>query len=636
MTVLDQGASATGRSVHPQRDVRGAQMYPDYELDGRESPSRYRDADTSAPLNYYELDPNLAAVLERRVGEEVMAWAHEPLSELGERCGGDVVRRAEVYDRVGHELERHDRFGRDVSRVVHHPDWLANRDEVFDFGLVGWNHDPERLARFGRAPVALLAAMDYLVGQADMAICCPLELAHGTVAVLERFGTEENLAAFLGPIVATDRRRRLQVAQVATEITGGSDVGATRTGAHRGPDGGWILNGEKWFASNCGADLIVTLGRVDSDTPGTKGLGMFVVPRVRSDGSPNGVSIRRLKDKMGTIGVPTGELIFTDAEAHLVGDGEQGWRYMAEMLNHTRFWNGVGSLGVMRRAFVEAATYAARRRSFAATIDSFPMVRERLIWLHVDLAVTTALTFECAAALETAEHDGDEAAALRFRTLAPVVKYRAGEQNVDFARAAIETLGGNGYINTFGTPRLLRDAQVNPIWEGTSNICALDLARAIAKQSGHKAVFTHLEDGLGAVERGPVGHLAAPARAAIAQTLQVIDALARESAGRRDQQARRVADLFGDAVALAALAVEADFEARRGDYRKALTADLFIDRRSQPTDPIGAITDGFVGVPESYPALLGDGVLDESAYQHAREPLGRTGSPSPQPATARP
>src|SRR5437763_14742240 len=143
------------------------------------------------------------------------------------------------------------------------------------------------------------------------------------------------------------------------------------------------------------------------------------------------------------------------------------------MLNHSRYWNAVGSLGVMRRAFLEAAAYAARRRSFGTTLDSFPMVRERLAWLHIDLAATTALTFECAAALETTQTTDDPAAALRFRTLAAVVKYRAGEQNVDFARAAIETLGGNGYISTFGTPRLLRDAQVNTTWEGTSNICAL-------------------------------------------------------------------------------------------------------------------------------------------------------------------
>lgn len=602
-------------------DSRAAVPYPDYELDGAGSPSRFRDVDPSGPLDYYTVDPNLRAVLGLHLGEEVMTWAEERLATLGARCGDTVVRRAEVYDRVGHELQRYDRFGRDVSRVAHHPDWLENRDEVFDFGLVGWNHDPGRLDEYGRAPVQLLTAFDYLVGQADMALCCPLELAHGAVAILERFGTDDDRARFLGPIVAINRAGREQVAQVATEITGGSDVGASRTEARRHGDR-WVLDGEKWFASNCGADLIVTLGRVDPDTPGTKGLGLFIVPRVRADGTPNGVSIRRLKDKLGTIGVPTGELIFTAAEAHLIGDPAQGWRYMAEMLNHTRFWNGVGSLGVMRRCFVEAAAYAARRRSFETTIDSFAMVRERLIWLQVDLAATTALTFECAAAIEATETTGDAAAAMRFRTLAPVVKYRAGEQNVDFARAAVETLGGNGYIATFATPRLLRDAQVNTIWEGTSNICALDLQRAITKQHGHTTVLDGLTARLDPLRSGPIGHLAADACAAAAQVTASIAGLAKHPASRREQQARRLADLFGDAVALAALAIEANHEARRGDYRKALWADLFVARRDQPTDPVAAITSGYAGVPELYPVLFGAQPLDWAGYRQARATAG--------------
>ena len=157
---------------------------------------------------------------------------------------------------------------------------------------------------------------------------------------------------------------------MATEITGGLDVGATRTEARRRGDR-WALRGEKWFASNVGADLIVTLARVDPAQAGTRGLAMFVVPRQCSDATPNRISIRRLKDKLGTIGVPTGELILDDAEAYLVGDPEQGFSYMAEMLNHTRYWNAVGSVGGMRRAFLEAAIYsrAGRRSGRRSTVS---------------------------------------------------------------------------------------------------------------------------------------------------------------------------------------------------------------------------------------------------------------------------
>jgi alkylation response protein AidB-like acyl-CoA dehydrogenase len=599
----------------------GPQPYPDYELDAASSTSRYRVVDSAGPLNYALLDPNLTAVLDSHLGG-TPAWALECLSELGERCGGPIVRRAESYDAAGHELERHDRLGRDISAVKHHPDWITNREELFDYGLVGWNHDRKRLARYGRAPIQLLVAMDYLVGQADMALCCPLELAHGAVVVLERFaGDDEAAVHLLEAVVSTTGARRKQVAQVATEITGGSDVGATRTEA-RQADGRWLLSGEKWFASNVGAELIVTLGRVDPAVSGTRGLALFIVPRTRQDGSPNAVSIRRLKDKMGTIGVPTGELIFDDAEAHLIGDPGSGWHYMAEMLNHTRFWNGVGSLGVMRRAFVEAASYAARRRSFNTTIDRFPMVSERLIWLQVDLLATTALTFQAASALEDATVDpGNAAAALRFRTLAPLVKYRAGEQNVEFARAAVETLGGNGYIATFGTPKLVRDAQVNTIWEGTSNICALDLLRATLKDHGHQETFGHVSAELLRVSAGSLADLGERAQDALVQAGTALGALATMPQNRRDQQARRMADLFGDAVALASMTVEADFEARRGDYRKALACHLFAARRATSTDPVVAIVNGHRGIPELYEVMFTDGPLDAATYHHARSGL---------------
>jgi acyl-CoA dehydrogenase len=206
---------------------------------------------------------------------------------------------------------------------------------------------------------------------------------------------------------------------------------------------------------------------------------------------------------------------------------------------------------------------------------------------------------------------------LRFRTLAPVVKYRAGEQNVEFARAAIEMLGGNGYVNTFGTPRLLRDAQVNPIWEGTSNICALDLQRAITKQQGHRAVFDHLNGRLDRLTDGPAANLADHASDTIVQATAAIDGLADAPVARREQQARRLADLVGDAVAIASMAIEADHEACGGDYRKALTVQLFAARRTQPTDPVVAITEGWAGVPDLYPAVLGDAQLGEDEYRLA-------------------
>lgn len=162
-------------------------MFPEYRLDGRGSPGAYRRYDAGRDVNYYEADPDLRLVLDLYLDDAALPWADERLRALGGRCGTDFVRRADAYDRARHELVRYDRFGRDVSRIAYHPDWLASLDEVFDFGVVGWNHDPDLVALYGRAPVAPLTAFDYLVGQADMALCCPIELARGAVTVPERF-----------------------------------------------------------------------------------------------------------------------------------------------------------------------------------------------------------------------------------------------------------------------------------------------------------------------------------------------------------------------------------------------------------------------------------------------------------------
>lgn len=601
----------------------GGGQYPDYELGEPVGESRYGRYESGRDVNYYEADPNLAFVLEGHLGARTMEWAREKLDRLGERAGYEMVRRADVTDEANHHLVRYDRFGREISEVRCHPNWKTNLGEVFDFGMVGWNHDEDLLGRYGRAPVTLLTAFDYVVGQAEASLCCPLELAHGTVAVLEKYADPELRDRYLPSVVSMDAASRMQVAQVATEITGGSDVGSTRTVARREGDR-WFLNGEKWFASNVDADLIVTLGRPDTDAEGTRGLAMFVVPRRRpEDGKPNGISIRRLKDKMGTIGVPTGELILSDAEGFLIGDASEGFRYMAEMLNHTRYWNAVGSLGIMRRSYLEAAVYAARRHSFGNPIDRFPMVGENLAWLTVDLEATTAVIFEAGAALEEHEVSGDPEAHLIFRTLAPMTKYRAGEQCVAFSRAAIETLGGNGTIRDFGVERLLRDAMINVIWEGTSNICALDLWRAISRDRGHEPVLGRVEKLVSGTKTDAAGRLADATERSAEDLKSAISRLAGAGEARQQQQARRFADLFGDVVALAALTREADRAAAAGDYRKALVGELFAARLTTPETPLSALTDGYAGVSRLYEPLVAEQGCSEEDYRDHLRALGR-------------
>lgn len=600
---------------------RGGGQYPDYRLGEPTGESRYGGYESGRDVNYYEADPNLRFVLEGYLDPDTLSWAEDRLEYLGERCGRVLVHRADQTDKQNHDFERYDKYGRDVSEVRCHPNWTANLNEVFDFGMVGWNHDEDLLRRYGRAPATLLTAFDYLAGQAEASLCCPLELSHGTIEVLERFADEELREKYLPRVVSTDPETRFQVAQVATEITGGSDIGSTRTVARRDDDR-WLLSGEKWFASNVNADLIITLGRID-DAPGLKGLSLFAVPRRREDGSPNGVSIRRLKDKMGTIGVPTGELILSDAEAYLIGDPADGYRYMFEMLNHTRYYNAVGSLGLMRRSYLEASVYAARRHSFGKAIEGFPMVRENLVWMTVDLEATTAVIFETAAALERYKATDDAVDHLRFRTLAPMTKYRAGEQGRTFARLAIETLGGNGAVKDFGVERLYRDAQINAIWEGTSNIVALDTWRAITTKRGHEPVLERVEELIADVRTDAARRLAGYTIRAVEVLKKSISTLQDAGKMRQEQQARRLVDLFGDVLALGALTKEADRAASAGDYRKAVIGELFAMRLESPTTPFSAAAEGYAGVPEAYKPLFAEEGCSEDEYREVLRLLGR-------------
>jgi acyl-CoA dehydrogenase len=221
------------------------------------------------------------------------------------------------------------------------------------------------------------------------------------------------------------------------------------------------------------------------------------------------------------------------------------------------------------------------------------------------------LLFHAGAALDEHERTGAMEHRLRFRTLAPVVKYRAGEQDVDFARAAVEMLGGNGYVADFGVARLLRDAQVNPIWEGTSNICALDLWRAIEKQHGHQPVLRHAEQLLATVRTERARRLADTALRGVADVQEAIAYLAGASRARQDQQARRLADLFGDVVALCVLAVHADHDIRRGNRRTALLGELFARRLASAHTRRDAVIDAFEDVCDLYPALFGEESVSE-------------------------
>jgi alkylation response protein AidB-like acyl-CoA dehydrogenase len=545
----------------------------------------YATYDGAVGLDWYAVDPNLRATLDRLLPEPAdRAFAEEHVSAYGTLVGGTLAARADVTDKHGPVLRRYDEWGREVDEVVHHPSWTANKADLVRHGFTGLERQAGR-----PVPAVVTAALAYLVCQAETAAYCGLGMTSGAADIVERHAPEAVRADLVARLTTSDPDQAWEGGMFLTERQGGSDVGANTTRAVQDGDE-WLLHGEKHFCSNVDADVFIVLARPEGAPPGGRGLATFIVPRHTPDGAPNGFHIKRLKPKLGTVGVPTAEVTLEGARAWLAGSGAtsatgdaardgRGLNRMMEMVNGSRFGVALMGLGIHRRSFLEAAIYAAHREQWGQRIDSYPLVRETLVDLLVDLEAGSAITFECAAANRTTD-DEDEARLLR-RILIPLAKMRATRVAVEAASTALEVLGGNGYMEDWPMARQLRDAQCHTIWEGTENILCLDVRRAMRSEAAHEALLARVERALD----GAPGHPAlAEAADAVAGSLkEAREAIAFLESASDDLQllhARRFSYLLADMAEGALLLDEAAWSlGRDGDARKAIVARRFARRR---------------------------------------------------------
>jgi acyl-CoA dehydrogenase len=327
------------------------------------------------------------------------------------------------------------------------------------------------------------AALLYLLAHAgEGGHSCPVVCTAGLVRALEREASPELRAEFLPRLLEDNYDRAQRGAQFLTERHGGSDVGANRVQAV--PDGeAWRLSGEKWFCSVADADQFVVTARPRAAPEGTRGIGCFLVPR-RVDGAVNGFRIRRLKDKLGTRALATGEIEFEGALAYPIGEVDDGFRIAAGVvLNTSRWLNAMGSTGLMRRAYLEASRFARERTAFGRPIAEFPLVRENLAVMKAETQAALASTLELTRLVE--QIDAGKASAddvTWHRILVNANKFVTSLAATRVVRRGIETLGGNGTIEDFSPlPRLYRDAIVFESWEGTHNVLCLQVLRDLER-----------------------------------------------------------------------------------------------------------------------------------------------------------
>ncbi len=464
-----------------------------------QSPFRIVDQVPEPHANWYRSDPAFQALLRRLLSPEALAWLEPQLDRMGADASLRVDPLARAADKQSPQLRSYDPYGRRVDQIVHHPAYREMERIGYGSGMVGLKYDPEIRRRFPATGNVMGYALGYLFGQAESGLYCPICMTDGAARVLERYGTAEQQRRVIPRLASRDVESLWRGAMFLTEKQGGSDVGAAGTRAVPDGAGGWRLTGEKWFCSNVDAEVILALGRPDGAPAGTRGLGLFLV--LREGGHRPGLRIDRIKDKLGVRSMATGEVVMDGVEAELVGPVDKGFKAMTVMINCSRLYNAVASVAVARRALLEATRYLRARRTFGRTALEHPLLREALANLQADHLAATALTFQ------TAEHvdRADAGSALderRMRLLTPLVKYSTARLSVAAASEAIELIGGNGYIEDFVTPRLLRDAQVLPVWEGTTNILLLDVLRTCLKERGQEPLFEDLASRLASAPAG--------------------------------------------------------------------------------------------------------------------------------------
>jgi alkylation response protein AidB-like acyl-CoA dehydrogenase len=541
-----------------------------------EKSSRYRTEDYQGAmgLNWYTTDPTLQATMAYYLQPDELAFAEPHLMRMGELMAGPVSRWAEETDRNPPRLERYDRWGHDVSRVVMPTSFNESRRAVLDAQKA--LRDDAR--RAGVNPSLTVFASNYLLNQADIGMGCALGTGGGMVKSL--------VAAYAPPDVREHVLAKFasgewegETAQLLTERTGGSDLGALETTATRDGDT-WRLNGFKWFASNCNGQAFVVLAKPEGAPDSTRGVATFLVLRTRRDGSRNGVRVRRLKDKLGTRSVASGEIEFVEAEAFLLsGDASddagpsdgKGLGRMMELTNAARLGIALFALGNARRALVESLCYARQRHAFGEPLIDKPLMRRKLAEMIVDVEAAQALVFDGTGATNHRQPRG-----VRQRIAVPVTKLKVCRLGITIASDAIEIHGGNGYIETWPVARLLRDAQVNTIWEGPDNILCLDVRRGIERAHAHEPLLARLHDAVSVSDDDDTTSLVSRR---VGDLDAAITAWTKLDGAVAEARLFPLAQFMGEVYAGALLIEQAAWErAERRTDRKALIARLYAQR----------------------------------------------------------
>lgn len=557
--------------------------------------------------NFYDADIGLKDLLTLYLAPELLAHLQPYLSKMGSMVANELDVAAHQADAHPPVLHHRDRFGRDRQWIEYHPAYRELEEAAYGtFGMHAMSHRGGIMDWPEPYPATAKHAFTYLFNQAEFGLGCPINVTDSGVHSLRRFADPE-LRDWLVPLMTTtDVDELWQGGQYMTEKEGGSDVGSLTTEA-RFEDGHWRLYGEKWFCSNADAKLNLLLARPEGAGPGTRGLGMFAMPRFLEDGAQNHFRTVRLKEKLGTRSMASGEVILNGAIAYPVGPLDRGIHQMLEMVNWSRLSNGIKSSALMRRAAHDATAVIRGRIVFGSPLHQKPLARRQMLKIQLPAEQSLSMWMFTADVLDKAEGYGGEApsqeAQALLRMATPVLKFRSTRDGRRVTGDAMEMRGGIGYVEEWVNPRLVRDAHLGSIWEGTSNIVALDaVTRAVRKHDCHEPLHAALCQKLEAAEGVPADYAAA-LQDHLERAVHLIGQVAAE--GRDEASCRQATSAFYHAATAALMAWEgAQIHSRRGDARRLLWSRLVIDHRLTPRDPYALVDHAWED--EVSALLLGD------------------------------
>lgn len=531
--------------------------------------------------NQYEDDPVLRSYLRRTIPAEILREIDPALVEMGRLAGGELY-QMQLADRlIEPTLTQWDAWGNRIDRIELTPLWRVAEKIAAEHGVVATAYE-QRHGRFSRVHQCALA---YLFTPSTDIYSCPLAMTDGAARTLLTSGNQTLISRAVPHLTSRNPEEFWTSGQWMTELTGGSDVGTSETiakpdftGNSKPDTRSWLLYGRKWFTSAANSQIALTLARPEGNPSGGRGLALFYLEMRDEDGQLRNIRIDRLKDKLGTRKVPTAELTLDGTPAQLVSGTTDGVKNIAPLLNLTRLWNGISAVSLMRRSVALALDYAHKRTAFGTPLSEKPLHMDTLAGLQAEMEAAFQLAFFVAELTGRSETNGiDEAQTLLLRLLTPLMKLTTGKQVVAVASEALEAFGGAGYVEDTGLPVLLRDAQVLPIWEGTTNVLSLDALRALGSDGRvFNALKAEVNSCLDDVRDQRLAPPARIVRRVLAHAESWLSEARKAGSPALEAGARRFALTLGRAIELALLCKQAQWSLEHeADVRAASAARRF-------------------------------------------------------------